>query len=283
MHPSLSFTATALFLASTVLSAPQPYGVQFPQQNYTSSSSPILTPTTTQSSSQTYNYPAQTSSSSTTCATPLSLPDKSVFESLLLARSAVERDNLLSNDDLVYSFDTPCRNTPELGVTTGQGGKTVRADHSTFPALVGSGGSITIGFLNPCGFNTPHVHPRAAELNIVVEGRLFASVTAENGALHRNHTLNKFEMTVFPQGAIHTEFNPDCTPAVFVAAFPNEDPGVGQIAQNYFGLEDEIVLASAGGDLNIDGADIEAFRGKIPANVVMGVESCLAKCGIQKK
>jgi mannose-6-phosphate isomerase-like protein (cupin superfamily) len=154
---------------------------------------------------------------------PLSLPDQSLFESLVLARSSVERNNLLSNDDLVFSFDTPCRNLPELGVATGKGGKTVRADHSTFPALVGQGGSITIGFLNPCGFNSPHVHPRAAELNLVVEGRLFASVTAENGATHRNHTLNKFEMTVFPQGAIHTEFNPDCTPAVFVAAFPDED------------------------------------------------------------
>jgi hypothetical protein len=141
----------------------------------------------------------------------------------VLARSAVERDNLLSIDDLVWAFDTPCRNTPELGVTTGEGGKTVRADHSTFPALVGSGGSITIGSLDACEFNSPHVHPRAAGLNVVVEGRLFASVTAENGATHRNHTLNKFEMTVFPQGAIHTEFNPDCVPAVFVAAFPDED------------------------------------------------------------
>ena len=67
------------------------------------------------------------------------------------------------------------------------------------------------------------MHPRATELNLVIEGRLFASVTAENGATHRNDTLSKFEMTVFPQGAIHTEFNPDCTPAIFVAAFPDED------------------------------------------------------------
>ena len=285
MHSSFSFAAIALFLATTVLSAPQSYGSQFTQQNQTSSTTSLTATTSTppQASSQTYTPPATTSSSPTTCATPLSLPDKSIFESLLFARTAVERDNLLSNDDFVYSFTDPCRNTPELGVTTGLGGKTVRADHSTFPALVGSGGSITIGFLSACGFNTPHVHPRAAELNVVVEGRLFASVTAENGALHRNHTLSKFEMTVFPQGAIHTEFNPDCEPAVFVASFADEDPGVSQIAQNYFGLEDEIVLASAGGELNIDGADIDAFRGKIPANVVRGVESCLAKCGIQKR
>jgi hypothetical protein len=224
MHPSLSFAVTAFLLAGSVLSAPQQYGGQFGQKNQTTSyASDIPRHTTSQAPKPTYNPPASTPSPSTTCATPLSLPDQSLFESLVLARSSVERNNLLSNDDLVFSFDTPCRNSPELGVAAGKGGKTVRADHSTFPALVGQGGSITIGFLNPCGFNSPHVHPRAAELNLVVEGRLFGSVTAENGATHRNHTLNKFEMTVFPQGAIHTEFNPDCTPAVFVAAFPDED------------------------------------------------------------
>jgi Cupin len=280
MHSSISFAATALFLAGGVLAAPQ-YGGQYTQTNQTTSN--ITKTTTISMSTPTSSTYSTLSSSSTTCATPLSLPDKGLFESLVLARSAVERSTLLTNDDFVFSFDDPCRNSNELGVVTGLGGKTVRADHSTFPALVSSGGSITVGFLDACGFNTPHVHPRAAELNIVVEGRLFASVTAENGAAHRNHTLNKFEMTVFPQGAIHTEFNPDCTPAVFVAAFPDEDPGVGQIAQNYFGLEDEIVLASAGGDLNIAGADIDVWRSKIPANVVKGVESCLAKCGIQKK
>jgi len=55
------------------------------------------------------------------------------------------------------------------------------------------------------------------------------------------------------------------------------------MAQNYLGLEDEIVLASAGGDLNIDGANIDFWRNKIPANVRKGVESCLAKCGIKKR
>ncbi|PMD22363.1 spherulin-1A [Hyaloscypha hepaticicola] len=251
---AISFAATAFLLAGRVLSAPRPVKAQIAQINEANTSS---IPT------QSYN--------------------QSVFESLVLARSAVDRDNLLDNDDTVFAFVNPCRNTPELGGTIGDGGKLVRADHSTFPALVGSGGSITMGFLNPCGFNTPHVHPRAGELIVVVEGRLFTSVTAENRALHRNHTLNQYEMTVFPQGAIHTNFNPDCTPAVFVAAFPDEDPGVGQVAQNYFGLEDEIVLASAGGDLAIDGANIDAWRNNIPVNVVKGVESCLTTCGIKKR
>jgi hypothetical protein len=93
---------------------------------------------------------------------------------------------------------------------------------------------MTVGFIGPCGFNTPHTHPRAAELNIVVQGRLIESVTPENGARHMQHTLNQYQMAMFPQGALHTEWNPDCEPAVFVAAFPSEDPGVQQAVQTFF-------------------------------------------------
>jgi len=68
-----------------------------------------------------------------------------------------------------------------------------------------------------------------------------------------------------------------------VAAFPSEDPGVGQIAQEYFGLEEEIVAASAGGEVTVNGQDIDKFRALIPANVAKGVESCLKKCGLEKR
>lgn len=88
-------------------------------------------------------------------------------------------------------------------------------------------------------------------------------------------------MTIFPQGALHTEFNPDCTPAVFVAGFASEDPGVLQVAQGFFGLEDDIVRAALGGEA-FAGQDLEKFRTAVPANVAQGVEACLVKCGIQK-
>jgi len=208
--------------------------------------------------------------------TQLSLTDR-----LILAPTAADRLGLLTDADFIYDFNST---TPVTGATTtGKGGHTVKADRKTFPALIGTGGSMTLGFLGPCGLNTPHVHPRAAELNIVVEGRLMASVTAENGVRHMNHTLEQFQMTVFPAGAVHTEFNPDCVPATFVAAFPSEDPGVQQSAQTFFGLEDDIIEAVLGAQssgVTIDGADLDKFRSLIPANVALGVESCLKKCNI---
>ncbi|KFY02836.1 hypothetical protein V490_00384, partial [Pseudogymnoascus sp. VKM F-3557] len=165
-----------------------------------------------------------------------------------------------------------------IGITTGNGGETIKADRSTFPALIGSSGSMTVGFIGACGFNTPHTHPRSAELNIIVQGTLKGSVTAENGSPHLQHTLKQYQMTVFPQGAMHTEWNPNCEPAVFVASFSNEDPGVQQTLQSLMGFEDEVVRAAVGGDGLVDGKDLEKFRAYIPANVALGVESCLQKC-----
>lgn len=199
-------------------------------------------------------------------------------QQLELAGTAVDRLKLIPNDkDFVFDFNTT---TLAGAITTGKGGHTVKADRDTFPALIGNGGSMTLGFINPCGFNTPHVHPRAAEMNIVVQGRLLGSVTAENGARHMQHELKKFSMTVFPQGALHTEWNPDCEPAVFVAAFPDEDPGVQQAAQTFFSLEDDVIRAALGGDGSVNGQDLDKFKGLIPANVALGVESCLKKCNI---
>ena len=89
-------------------------------------------------------------------------------------------------------------------------------------------------------------------------------------------------MTVFPQGAIHTEFNPGCDDALFVAGFASEDPGVQQAAQTFFGLNDDIVKAALGQD-TFAGEDVDKVRSLIPANVAEGVETCLMKCHISKK
>lgn len=263
------FTPSSLMAAAFLVAS----AAAAPANNLSTSVAP--TPTTALKTVSGIAIPA-------TCL-PSPPPSQSLYEAAVLAPSNQARQNLFNQSSLFFDFQDQCRT---VGVVESFGGKTIRADHATFPALVGNGGSITMGFIKPCGFNTPHVHPRAAEMNVVVAGTLFASVTAENGVQHVNHTLTQYSMTVFPAGAIHTEFNPDCTDAVFVAGFGGiggEDPGVGQIVQEFFGFEDDLIAAAVGGELQIAGADIDAWRTKIPANVVRGVESCLAKCNIAKR
>ncbi|KAF4626942.1 hypothetical protein G7Y89_g11211 [Cudoniella acicularis] len=280
MYTSIStLVASVLILSGSSLAAPAPQAAANSSSSTAICSSVFPTPNNKAASTVSVAAPTSTSAPAPVQTPSTSSNGLTLFQQLMLASSAVERLKLLPNDeDFIYDFQT----TTE-GIVTGAGGKTVRADHAAFPALVGSGGSLTIGFLGPCGFNTPHVHPRASELNLVVQGHLISESFNENGARFINHNLSQWQMTVFPQGAIHTEFNPDCTESIFVAAFPNEDPGVGQIAQEYFGLSKEIVQGSVGGDVTIEGADVDAFRTKIPANVAQGVDSCLIKCGIKKR
>ena len=44
-------------------------------------------------------------------------------------------------------------------------------------------------------------------------------------------TLGLYQGTIYPQGEVHWQFNPECEPAVFAAAFDNRDPGRIQIGE----------------------------------------------------
>jgi hypothetical protein len=201
-----------------------------------------------------------------------------LIESLLTAATAVDRLALLNNNsDWVYDFNS---STASNVTTKGDGGRTVKADRKAFPALTGTGVSMTLGFLGPCGFNTPHTHPRSAEINVVVQGALVAEMVPENGAQVVRNRLDPFQMTVFPQGAVHTEYNPTCGEAIFVAGFASEDPGVQQVAQTLFELDDDLISAVFDKGSRTSADDIDKMRAQLPPNVALGVTSCLKTCGL---
>ncbi len=209
----------------------------------------------------------------------------SITQQLSLTDVQADRYTLLPDDSaFVFNFNQ------ERG-KGGLGGDIFAANRKTFPALVGSGSGMALGFLGPCGFNTPHVHLRATELQVVTKGKVVVEMVPENGVFRNNdktqgrrvvmNTLLEGMMTPFYQGTVHSQFNPDCEPANFVASFNNEDFGTGQVADELFALDAEVVSAVFG--QGIDGAMVEQYKGKIPANIARGVETCLAKCGIPKK
>ncbi|KAK8010563.1 Spherulin-1A [Apiospora arundinis] len=191
---------------------------------------------------------------------------------------------LTKNKDFVFHFGQQKKNS----TGTGKGGEVVPANRKTFPALTGTGMGMAVAFLGPCGFNTPHVHPRASEMAIVTEGTIVSSMLPENGVNNADgtpreilNTMHKHDATIFYQGAVHSQFNPDCKPATFVAALSSEDFGTGQVAQELFGTSNKAVAAVFGNA--IDGADVDKLRGKISKNVALGVEQCLKKCKINKR
>ena len=78
-------------------------------------------------------------------------------------------------------------------------------------------GLTAIGFLGPCGMNSPHTHPRATEINFSINTTLRGGVLVENGARFAEIDIRPGTATIFPQGAIHFEMNPSCEEAMFVA------------------------------------------------------------------
>jgi len=192
------------------------------------------------------------------------------------APTEVDRFRQLTDEQFLFDFVNP--NTT-VGVTNGAGGHTVAATSANFPAVIGQGVSMTIGFLGPCGMNSPHTHPRATEINFSINTTLRGGVLVENGARFAEIDIRPGTATVFPQGAIHFEMNPSCEPAMFVAGFNGEDPGVNQVAQRFFGLPPDIVGATLGGLGVQEVADLENY---MPDNIVLGVDECLQRCGIQR-
>jgi len=166
---------------------------------------------------------------------------------------------------------------PPSGVSKGQGGETVAATAANFAALIGHDIAMTVGFIEPCGINLPHIHPRATEINFIVEGEFQAGFFSENEGKFVGNTLKPGMVTVFPRGVIHFEINMSCKRGVFVAAFNSQDPGVTTIASAFFGGLPAAVAGAALGNLGIQ--DVNDLKSLLPLNPGV-VEACLNLCGM---
>jgi hypothetical protein len=294
-----TFSIASAVLASSVLAAPYPYGSN-------SNSTVGIAGTGTGISS----FPSQTSSSAPSATSSLAPASPTpagtatitldLTQQLFLADTAVDRFALLPEDSqFIFNFGNPA-----LKGKGGHGGDLIAANRKTFPALVGTGAGMAVGFLGPCGFNTPHVHPRSVELQMtemLPENGVFNGNVAANGRRVITNTVEAFQMQPFYQGSVHTQFNPDCTNATFVASFTSEDcmyspctemlpcftalicwaVGTGQVADELFAMSPDVVSATFG--QAIDGADVAKFKTSIPTSIAEGVEQCLMTCGIAKR
>ncbi|KAF5723926.1 spherulin 1A precursor [Fusarium mundagurra] len=206
----------------------------------------------------------------------------SLTAQLRLADTAADRFALLpEDDDFVFDFNKKQDNP-------GKGGELIAANRANFPALVGTSAGMAFGRIDPCGMNTLHVHPRSAELQVVTSGRLITEMVPENGVLDKDGKrrvirteLTANMMTPFYQGSIHTQFNPDCKPATFIATFATEDFGTGQIADELVSLSDDVIAATFG--QSIAGEDIDKVRQAVPKSIALGVDKCLETCGLKKR
>ncbi|KAJ4847035.1 hypothetical protein Tsubulata_049113 [Turnera subulata] len=93
----------------------------------------------------------------------------------------------------------------------------------------------------PYGINPPHLHPRATEILVVLEGCLyvgFVTSNPENRLISK--VLNPGDVFVFPVGLIHFQFNVGGKSAGALAALSSQNPGASTIANAVFGSEPSI-------------------------------------------
>jgi oxalate decarboxylase/phosphoglucose isomerase-like protein (cupin superfamily) len=200
---------------------------------------------------------------------------------LKAANSAVERSLILAkggNASFGFDFGNPPTTS---AVIKSPGGKLTIADGATFPALTGVNAALAIVNVDPCAVILPHTHPRSEEFALVVEGQLKSQFITETGSIVVTNTLKTWQSILYPQGSIHYEYNAECKPATFVAAFNDNDPGTSFIVPNFFSFDDQVVIASVGGETVVSGADLASIRHAIPQGLAAGVEQCLKKCNIK--
>ncbi|KAF8603305.1 RmlC-like cupin [Ceratobasidium sp. AG-I] len=205
---------------------------------------------------------------------------KTLVSELTVAATQSERLAILDEDkDFVFDF----LNAADIkgAVGKGNGGQAVSAKTTTFPALIGNGLAMTVGFLGPCAQNTPHIHPRSAEFFAMVAGDTINTGTfQENGARFVTNQLEVGQATVFPMGSVHFQQNLGCDPAIFVAGFANEDPGTLQVAQGFFQELPADTVSATLGELGVE--EVEDIAKQIPANIAFGVEECVMRCNIDR-
>ena len=203
---------------------------------------------------------------------------------LKLALTASERVALLASygsPDDYFKFDlTP--DGSQSNAANGLGGQGYLAHVGNFPVLINAGLSVAIGYLNPCGLDSIHVHNRANELVTLVNGvSLTTGFVLEDGYDQPIiNTLGLYQTAIRPQGSLHWEFNNNCEPAVFVAALGHEDPGVSRTAQNFFINPEEVVDANLAYPSWLDNVNTTDYRAQLPAAFAQGAKECYQRCGL---
>jgi len=196
-----------------------------------------------------------------------------LIKALNEANTANERYELLGPNGLAFDF----LDAPSFG-GGGKDGGVVLADNTNFPGVIGQGQAMLMGFLGPCGMVAPHIHPRASEYLLNVAGPpLLATVIPENGADPVSLQLGAGNVTILPAGSVHMVAGTGCQPTLIVASFNAESPGVLLFTNAYQAFDTETIDAAFGGV----GATVYDSS-KIPANVIIGRDECLKKCGIDR-
>ncbi|CAL5210136.1 unnamed protein product [Lathyrus oleraceus] len=118
---------------------------------------------------------------------------------------------------------------------------------NVFPGLNTLGVSFVRADFDVGGVNVPHFHPRATEVAIVMEGKIYSGFVDTKNKIFAK-VLEKGEVMVFPRGLVHFQMNVGDVPATIFGSFDSQNPGLMKIPNVVFGSEikDELLEKAFG-------------------------------------
>ncbi|KAF8031961.1 hypothetical protein BT93_D1006 [Corymbia citriodora subsp. variegata] len=181
------------------------------------------------------------------------------FNSQVLVNGVACLDpKLVTADNFFLSgFDKPGN------VSNQQGSAVTSAMVEQIPGLNTLGTSLIRFDYAPWGIVSPHMHPLASEILVVVEGTLlvgFVTSNPDNKLISK--VLQKGDVFVFPQGLVHFQQNVGYVNAFSYSAFGSQNPGVVLVPNTVFGSTPHIttdVLAKA---FQVDKAIVDQIEAK---------------------
>ncbi|XP_065858851.1 germin-like protein 9-3 [Euphorbia lathyris] len=129
---------------------------------------------------------------------------------------------------------TGFRQLVDLNIT-GSTAIITKASMKEFPALEGQSVSVAALIYPPSGINPPHVHPRSAELLMVLQGVLEVGFVDTTNKLF-TQTLQAPDMFIFPKGLVHFQVNTRSdSPAFALGMFGSANAGASSLPVSVFG------------------------------------------------
>ncbi|XP_045830002.1 germin-like protein subfamily 3 member 2 [Trifolium pratense] len=162
---------------------------------------------------------------------------------------AISEDNKFSckNSSLATVEDFTFSGIKSPGNFKATGFTSLGVNSNVFPGLNTLGVSFVRADFDVGGVNVPHFHPRATEVAIVLEGKIYSGFVDTKNKIFAK-VLEKGEVMVFPRGLVHFQMNVGDVPATIFGSFDSQNPGLMKIPNVVFGSEikDELLEKAFG-------------------------------------
>ncbi|KAI3454567.1 hypothetical protein Pfo_011230 [Paulownia fortunei] len=102
-----------------------------------------------------------------------------------------------------------------------------------FPGLNTLGMSMNRVDIAPGGVTHPHIHPRATECGVLIQGKLLVGLITSGNVVYSKN-MSAGQVFVIPRGLVHFQMNVGLEKVLVFTAFNSHMPGTIQVSKNLF-------------------------------------------------